>query len=310
MVEFNALGDTREKLKMIHAILASLRLCLARAILATLLVFCWCWSADAQTPDVLLVYGAASLKNALDDANAQYERGQSRRKIFVYYGASSTLAKDIETGAPADVFISADLDWMDYLAERRLIKPDTRTNFLGNKLVLIASKESNLSLTIGPNFPLARVLGNRRLAMADPGSVPAGKYGKASLEALGVWADVADRIVPARDVREALQLVSDGYAPLGIVYQTDAAADKRVRIVGAFPDETHPPIVYPLAVVASSISKEVSPYIQYLRSSAAAPAFEKQGFDVLTSTFPSSPTVRLASPTTARAVKAWRASGL
>jgi molybdate transport system substrate-binding protein len=131
--------------------------------------------------------------------------------------------------------------------------------------------------------------------MADPGSVPAGKYGKASLEALGVWASVADRIVPTRDVREALQLVSDGDTPLGVVYQTDAAADKRVRIVGAFPDGTHPPIVYPLAVVASSTSKEVAPYVQYLRSSAAAPVFEKQGFVVLTSTFPSSPTVRLAA---------------
>ena len=258
-----------------------LRLCLARAILAALLVLCWCWSADAQTRDALLVFGAASIKNALDDANAQYERGQVRRQIYVYYGGSPALAKEIENGAPADVFISADVDWMDYLADRNLIKPDTRTNFLGNKLVLIASKESNLSLTIGPNFPLARALGNRRLAMADPGSVPAGKYGKASLEALGVWASVADRIVPTRDVREALQLVSDGDTPLGVVYQTDAAADKRVRIVGAFPDGTHPPIVYPLAVVASSISKGVAPYLQYLRSSAAAPAFEKQVFVVL-----------------------------
>jgi molybdate transport system substrate-binding protein len=309
MAEFNTPGNPR-KLKMICALLAPLRLCLARTILATLLVFCWCWSADAQTPDALLVFAAASLKNALDDANAQYERGQGHGKIFVYYGGSPALAKNIENGAPADLFISADLDWMDYLAERRLIKPDTRTNFLSNKLVLIASKASNLSLTIGPNFPLARALGNRRLAMADPGSVPAGKYGKASLEALGVWLSVADKIVPTRDVREALQLVSDGDTPLGIVYQTDAAADKRVRIVGAFPERTHPPIVYPLAVVARSVSKEAAPYVQYLKSSAAAPAFEKQGFDVLTSTFPSSPTVRLASPTTARAVKAWQTSGL
>lgn len=306
-------AGTRERLKMILALLASLRLCLARTTLAALLVFCWCWSADAQTRDVLLVYGAASIKNALDDANAQYEGGpiaQSRRKVFVYYGASSTLAKEIENGAPADLFISADLDWMDYLAERRLIKPDTRTNLLGNKLVLIAPKGSNLSLTIGPNFPLARALGGGRLAMADPDSVPAGKYGKASLETLGVWGSIANRIAPTRDVREALQLVSDGDAPLGIVYQTDAATDKRVRIVGAFPDGTHPPIVYPLAVVASSTSKEVAPYIQYLRSSAAAPAFEKQGFVVLSSTFLPSPAVRLASPTTAKAVKAWRTSGL
>jgi molybdate transport system substrate-binding protein len=285
---------------MMLAVFAFLRLCLARAMLAALLIFCWCWSADAQTRDALLVYGAASLKNALDDANAQYEREQRPHHVFVYYGPSSELAKHIENGAPADLFISADLDWMDYLAERRLIKPETRANFLSNKLVLIASEQSNLSLTIGPNFPLARALGDGKLAMADPGSVPAGKYGKASLEALGVWASVANRIVSARDVRDALQVVSNGTAPLGIVYQTDAAADKRVRIVGAFPDATHPPIVYPLAVVASSISKDVTPYLQYLRSSAAAPAFEKQGFVVLSQ----------SSPTTLKFVKAWPTSGL
>ena len=280
MAERNAPGKTR-KLKMIHALLASLRLCLSQAVLAGLLVLCWCWSAAAQARDVLLVFGAASLKNALDDVNAPYEQREPYPKILVEYGASSTLARRIENGDPADVFISADVDWMDYLAERNLIKRDTRTNFLGNKLVLIASKQSNLSLTIGSNFPLARALGGGRLAMADPGSVPAGKYGKASLEALGVWGSVAGRIMPTRDVREALQVVSDGDAPLGIVYQTDAAADKRVKIVGAFPDRTHPPIVYPLAVVASSISKGVAPYLQYLRSSAAAPAFEKQVFVVL-----------------------------
>lgn len=289
-------------------------------MLAALLAFCSCWSAEAQTRDVLLVYGAASIKDALDDANVQYERGQRPRKIFVYYGGSPSLAKEIEKGAPADLFISADVDWMDYLAERKLIKPETRINLLGNNLVLIASKQSNFSLTIGPNFPLARALGGGRLAMADPGSVPAGKYGQASLEALGVWDSVANTIVPTRDVREALQLVSNGEAPLGIVYQTDAAADKRVRIVGAFPDGTHPPIVYPLAVVASSISKEVAPYLQFLRSPAAAPAFEKQGFVVLPPSpsvvvpehieSPSPPKVRLASPTTAKGVKAWRTSGL
>jgi molybdate transport system substrate-binding protein len=303
MAECKASGNPR-KLKMIQAGLASLP-CLTRAALAALLVFCWCRSADAQTRDPLLVYGAASLKNALDDANAQYDRGQSRRTVLAYYAGSPELARQIENGAPADLFISADLDWMDYLEERKLIKPETRTNLLGNKLVLIASKENNLSLTIGPNFPLARALGDGRLAIADPGSVPAGKYGKASLESLGVWASVANRILPMRDVRDALQVVSDGHAPLGIVYQTDAAADKRVRIVGAFPEGTHPPIIYPLAVVTSSVSKSAAPYMQYLRSSAAAPAFEKQGFVVLPLSpsiaepkhvdFPSSPTMRLTS---------------
>jgi molybdate transport system substrate-binding protein len=263
---------------MFHALLASRWLFLVRTALAASLV-CWGWTANAQKRDVL-VFAAASLKNALDDANARYERSRGR-KIVVSYAASPMLARQIESGAPADVFISADLDWMDYLAERKLIKPDTRTNFLGNKLVLIASAGSTVSLTIAPNFPLAQALGNGRLAMAEPGSVPAGKYGKAALEALGVWASVANKIAPAQDVRATLTLVSRGEAPLGIVYQTDAAADKAVKIVGAFPEKTHPPIIYPLAIVASSASAEVAPYVQYLKSPAAAPAFEKQGFVVL-----------------------------
>jgi molybdate transport system substrate-binding protein len=147
--------------------------------------------------------------------------------------------------------------------------------------VHIAPRDSTVALTIGPNFPLARALGDGRLAMADPSSVPAGKYGKASLEALGVWASVANKIAPAADVRATLTLVSRGEAPLGIMYQTDAAADKAVKVVGAFPEGTHPPIIYPLAVVASSTSAEVATYVQYLESPAASPAFQKQGFVVL-----------------------------
>src|SRR5262249_21613250 len=146
------------------------------------------------------------------DANARYH-AKTGGKIVVSYGASSTLAKQIESGAPADIFISADLDWMDYVAQRKLIKPETRSNFLGNKLVLIVPADSNVNVTIGPNSPLARALGKGRRAMADPASVPAGKYGKASLEALGVWASVSDKIAPAQDVRTALAYVSRGEAP-------------------------------------------------------------------------------------------------
>jgi molybdate transport system substrate-binding protein len=233
-------------------------------------------SARAQINDIL-VFGAASLKNALDDANAQYLQ-QTNRKIVVSYGASSALAKQIEHGAPADIFISADLDWMDYLAERKLIKPDTRFNFLGNKLVLIAGADSKVALAIGPNFPLAQALKGGRLAMADPASVPAGKYGKASLEALGVWSSVADKIAPAQDVRATLTLVARGEAPLGIVYQTDAAAEKGVTILGEFPADTHPPIIYPVAVVASSNRSDAAAYLAFLKSDAAKPAFEKKGF--------------------------------
>jgi molybdate transport system substrate-binding protein len=235
--------------------------------------------AQAQTRDIL-VFGAASLKNALDDANALYQRDKGG-KVVVSYAASSALAKQIENGAPADIFISADLDWMDYLAQRKLIKPDTRSNFLGNKIVLIAAADSKLTLTIGPNFQLAQALGNGRLAMADPASVPAGKYGKAALEALGVWSSVANRIAPAQDVRATLAFVSRGEAPLGIVYQTDAAADKGVKVVDAFPTATHPPIVYPIAVTAASTNPETVAYITFLKSPAAKPAFEKQGFVLL-----------------------------
>ena len=249
---------------------------MVRTVAAALLVTAWMLPAQAQTQDVL-VFGAASLKNALDEANAQFQRS-SGRKVVVSYGASSALARQIENGAPADIFISADLDWMDYLAARKLIRPDTRFNFLGNRLVLIARADSAVQLTIEPNFPLAQALGDGRLAMADPNAVPAGKYGKAALEALGVWPSVASKIAPAQDVRATLAYVSRGEAPLGIVYQTDAAADRRVKIVGYFPDSTYPPIIYPLAVTASSTSLDTAAYVAFLQSAAARPAFEQQGF--------------------------------
>jgi len=233
---------------------------------------------QAQFRDVL-VFGAASLKNALEEANNLFlfENGSG---IKVSYGASSALAKQIENGAPADVFISADPDWMDYVAERKLINPETREKFLGNKLVLITGANSNVALTIGQNFPLAQALGNGRLAMADPAAVPAGKYGKAALQKLGVWASVANKVAPAQDVRAALLFVSRGEAPLGIVYQTDAAADKNVKIVATFPESTHPPIIYPIAILASSTNGVAPVYVQYLLSPKAAPFFEKQGFVV------------------------------
>jgi molybdate transport system substrate-binding protein len=239
----------------------------------------WGIAAHAQGRDVL-VFGAASLKNALDDANAQYQH-DAGHKVVVSYGASSALAKQIENGAPADIFISADLDWMDYVAERKLIKPDTRFNLLGNKLVLIAPANSTVNLTIAASFPLAQALGNGRLAMADPSSVPAGKYGKAALEALGVWASVAGKVAPAPDVRATLVFVSRGEAPLGIVYQTDAAADKGVKIVGTFPESTHPPIIYPTAVTMASTHPDAAAYVGFLKSPPAKLAFEKQGFVVL-----------------------------
>ena len=238
------------------------------------------WNSPASAQgQKLIIFAAASLKDALDEVNVAYQHENSQ-ETATSYAASSTLAKQIEAAAPADVFISADLDWMDYLAKRNLIKPETRANLLGNRLVLIAPVNSPLNLAIGPNFSLAQALGNGRLAIADPNGVPAGRYGKAALESLGVWSTIADRVAPAENVRAALALVARGETPLGIVYQTDAASDKDVKIVGIFPQDTHPPIIYPIAVVVSSTNPAALGYLAYLKSRAARPTFEKHGFTV------------------------------
>jgi molybdate transport system substrate-binding protein len=236
-------------------------------------------TADVPARAPLRVFGAASLKGALDDANVRYQR-VTGRQVVASYGGSDTMAKQIENGAPADIFISADVDWMDYLAQRNRIKPETRLNFLGNKLVLIAIAGS-ADVAIGPNFSLAHALGNGRLAIANPASVPAGKYGKAALEALGVWTSVEGRLAPAPDVRAALEIVCHREAPLGIVYQTDAVADQGVDIVGTFPPSSHPPIIYPLAVTAASTNPTAKSYIAFLQSDAVKPVLGLQGFALL-----------------------------
>jgi molybdate transport system substrate-binding protein len=259
------------------------RFAVSRRLLACIFLIlsstAWSTLASAQAPR-LIVFAAASLKDALDEANAAYTR-EKGQEVAASYAASSTLAKQIEAAAPADVFISADLDWMDYLAKRNLIKPETRANLLGNRLVLIAPVNSAGKLDIAPNFPLAHALGNGRLAIADPGGVPAGRYAKAALESLGVWSSVANKLAPAENVRATLALVSRDEAPLGIVYQTDANSDNGVQIVGTFPDNTHPPIIYPIAVVATSTNPGAAGYVAFLKSPTARPIFEKQGFTVL-----------------------------
>ena len=226
------------------------------------------------------MFAAASLKNALDEAAAQWQR-ESGKKVVISYAASNTLIKQIEQGAPADMFISADLDWMDYGQQKGLIKPDTRSNLLGNRLVLIAPKDSNISANIQPGFDLAALLKGGRLAMGNVDAVPAGKYGKASLEKLGAWDGVKDKIAQAESVRAALLLVARGEAPLGIVYQTDAAADPTVKIVGTFPENTHPPIIYPIALTKDSTNPDALAFLNFIRSPAARPIFERQGFTVL-----------------------------
>ena len=232
--------------------------------------------AGAATADTVTIFAAASLKDALDE-NVKGYQAKSGDKIVVSYAASSALAKQIEAGAPADVFISADLDWMDYLEQRRLIKSDTRQNLLRNRLVLIAPVSSRVSVNIVPGFPLGRLLGDGRLAMANPDAVPAGKYGKASLEALGVWKDVQSKVAAAENVRAALVLVSRGEVPLGIVYRTDAAADSKVRIVGLFPENTHPPIIYPIAVTAGG-KPAAALFLKWLGEPQARAVFERHGF--------------------------------
>ena len=235
---------------------------------------------SAASAAEIVVFAAASLKDALDDAAHAYEH-QSGDVVKISFGASSVLAKQIENGAPADMFISADLDWMDYLQQRNLIQPQTRKNLVENQLVIVAPADSDLKLDIKPGFDLAGALKGGRLAMADPDSVPAGKYGKAALEKLGVWNSVKGAVAPAENVRAALLFVSRREAPLGIVYSTDARADPRVKIIAVFPPDTHPPIVYPIALTAQSKNPGAARLLAFLSSPAARPSFEKQGFTVL-----------------------------
>lgn len=235
--------------------------------------------ARAQGGD-LVVFAAASLKNALDAVNAQWQK-ETGKKVTISYAASSALAKQIEQGAPAQMFISADLDWMDYVAKKNLIKPETRSNLLGNRIVLIAPKDKAQPIEIKAGFDLAKVVGEGRLAMANVDSVPAGKYGKAALEKLGAWAGVSGKVAQAENVRAALLLVSRGEAPAGIVYQTDAAADPNVTIIGTFPENTHAPIIYPIALTAGANHPDAAAFLAYVKSGKAKPLFEAQGFTVL-----------------------------
>ena len=255
------------------------RSCLVLLATAALIWSAGAHPAAAQGKDVV-VFAAASLKNALDEIAGQWQR-ETGKKVVVSYAASNTLIKQIEQGAPADIFISADLDWMDYGRQKGLIKPDTRSNLLGNRLVLIAPKDSNVSANIQPGFDLAALLKGGRLAMGNVDAVPAGKYGKAALEKLGSWDGVKDKIAQAENVRAALLFVARGEAPLGIVYQTDAVSDPGVKIVGTFPENTHPPIIYPIALTKESTNPDAQAFLNCLRSPAARPAFERQGFTVL-----------------------------
>ncbi|MBZ9936394.1 molybdate ABC transporter substrate-binding protein [Mesorhizobium sp. BR1-1-16] len=227
------------------------------------------------------VFAAASLKEALDAAAKAYT-ATTGQAVVASYAGSSALARQIEAGAPADIFFSADLDWMNELAEKGLIDPATRKTLLGNTLVLVAPADSAATISIGPDFPLAAALGaDGKLAMAAVASVPAGKYGKAALTKLGVWNAVAPHVAEADNVRGALAFVARGEAPFGIVYGTDAKAESGVKVVGTFPEDSHPPIVYPIALIKASTNPDAKAFLEWLVSPEAQPAFEKAGFTII-----------------------------
>ncbi len=225
----------------------------------------------------LTVLAAASLRESLDEVVTQFQRS-SNVKVVLAYAASSALAKQIENGAPADVFISADLDWMNYLEQRKLLRAGTRSNLLRNRLVLVAPAGSRVAVEIKPGFALDKLLGDGKLSMADPDSVPAGKYGKAALEKLGVWSGVERKVVRGDSVRTALNFVARDEAPLGIVYETDAFAEKRVVVVARFPADTHPAIIYPVTALAAAKHPATPAFLGYLKSREARALFEKYGF--------------------------------
>jgi molybdate transport system substrate-binding protein len=232
--------------------------------------------AAAQT--ALTVFAAASLKNALDDASATYAKETNTAPAKISYAASSALARQIEQGAPADLFLSADADWMYYVANKNLIQKDSRVDLFTNHLALVAPKDSAAKLAIKKDFPLAAALGPGRLAMAGP-DVPAGKYGQASLTALGVWDSVKDKTARGENVRATLQFVARGEAPLGIVYDTDALSEPAVKILALFPDDSHPSIVYPGAAVTTNPAAK--PFLAWLHSAKGAAVFKKYGFAAL-----------------------------
>lgn len=227
-----------------------------------------------------MVFAAASMKESLEAVARQFEAA-SGHKVVISFGASSSLARQIEAGAPAHLFVSADTDWLDYLDGKRQLAPGTRINLLKNQLVLIAPAESRASIKLGPGVNLASALGDRPLAMANPDVVPAGKYGKAALQSLGAWQTVANKTARAENVRAALALVSRGEASLGIVYRTDALADKGVRIVDTFPASSHAPIIFPAALTAGTKSSAASAMLAHLASAGAKPVWQRFGFEPL-----------------------------
>ena len=250
--------------------------CLFSRVAALFLALVPAGSAMAQ-PAAPLVLAAASLQESLNAAADDWARRGHRRPVLSF-AASASLARQVEAGAPADLFISADEEWMDHVAGQNRLRVGTRADFVTNALVLVAPVASPVKLRIAPGFGLARALGGGRLAMGDPETVPAGRYGKQALTALGVWTAVAPNSARGDSVRAALALVARGEAPLGIVYATDALAEPKLRVVGTFPPASHEPIRYPLALLATSSSPDAEPFRRFLLSGAGRAIFRKFGF--------------------------------
>jgi molybdate transport system substrate-binding protein len=248
---------------------------------AALLLAAMSVPAYAQpAPAPLTVFAAASLKESMDEAALAYER-DTGTPVRVSYAASSALARQIEQGAPAGVFFSADLEWMDYLQQRGKIEPGTRRNLLGNQLVLVAPHTGAAQVDLRDPASLRRALGDGRLALGQTASVPAGKYARGALESLQLWPSVQAQLAESDSVRGALLLVARGEAPLGIVYASDARAEPRVRVVATFPGDSHPPIVYPVAAVQGERGPAARAFVQWLASPAARAIFRQRGFSLL-----------------------------
>ena len=235
--------------------------------------------AAAVTADSVVVFAAASLTNVLQELGTAYTK-ETGNSVGLSFAATSMLARQVESGAHVDVFFAADQEWMDYLEQRGLMQKATRRNLLGNRLALVAPAGSTIQLKIEPNFLLLTALSGGRLATGDPDSVPVGRYARSALTSLGVWNDVADRLVRADNVRTALAFVARSEVPLGIVYETDALIDKQVRIVGIFPADSHLPITYPIALTKTA-SAQAASFLEFLRGPIGTSAFEKYGFIVL-----------------------------
>ena len=237
-----------------------------------------CCSGATAAERPLTVFAAASLRESLD-AVAQGWEAQGHGKVVLSYAASSSLAKQIEQGAPADVFVSADGEWMDYLQDRKLIEPASRFVLVRNALVLVAPATSALkSLDPSQHGALLAALGKDRLAVAETSSVPAGKYARQSLEKLGLWGDLSARLAQGENVRAALEYVARGDTPLGIVYLTDARAEPRVKVLATFADRTHAPILYPAARTIGAEPKSAAAFLAYLRSKQSVVIFRRADF--------------------------------